>query len=89
MASILAVDNQKVRRDLDSAILTTEGQAITLSADGVQALGLARQYQFDMVLLDINSPHINGISLVSCLLKPFEPVRPIKAANATLSKNNS
>ena len=89
MASILAVDDQKVMRDLVSAILTTEGQEITLSEDGVQALDLARQDQFAMVLLDINMPDMNGISLVSWLQKLFEPVRLIKAVNVTLSKNNS
>lgn len=74
MASILAVDDQKVMRDLVSAILTAEGHDVTVAEDGTQALDLARQYQFDMVLSDINMPNMNGISLVSKLrrLEHFE-----------------
>ncbi len=67
MASILAVDDQRVMRDLVSAILSAEGHDLTLAEDGTVALELARQYQFDMVLSDINMPNMNGISLVSKL----------------------
>ena len=67
MASILAVDDQRVMRDLVSAILSAEGHDLTLAEDGTVALELARQYQFDMVLSDIKMPNMNGISLVSKL----------------------
>ena len=67
MASILAVDDQKVMRELVNAVLAAEGHQVTTAEDGVEALALAREHSFDLVLSDINMPNMNGISLVSKL----------------------
>ncbi|MGD2117425.1 MAG: response regulator [Chromatiales bacterium] len=76
MAAILAVDDQKVMRDLVNAVLAAEGHQVTTAEDGVEALALAREHSFDLVLSDINMPNMNGISLVSKLrrLDHFEGV---------------
>lgn len=76
MASILAVDDQKVMRELVSAVLSAEGHDVTIAEDGVEALDIARERNFDIVLSDINMPNMNGISLVSKLrrLDHFESV---------------
>jgi len=67
MAKLLAVDDQKVMRELIFGVLSQEGHEIILAEDGVDALEIARKQVVDMVLTDINMPNMNGISLVSKL----------------------
>jgi len=67
MAKLLAVDDQKVMRELIFGVLSEEGHEVVLAEDGVDALEIAREQVFDMVLTDINMPNMNGISLVSKL----------------------
>ena len=67
MAKLLAVDDQKVMRELISGVLSQEGHEVILAEDGVDALNIAREQVVDMVLTDINMPNMNGISLVSKL----------------------
>jgi len=67
MAKLLAVDDQKVMRELISSVLTQEGHEVIVAEDGVEALEIAREHAVDMVLTDINMPNMNGISLVSKL----------------------
>ena len=67
MAQILAVDDQQVMRNLVKTVLSAEGHEVTTAEDGVVALALARDNEYDIVLSDINMPNMNGISLVSKL----------------------
>ena len=67
MAKLLAVDDQKVMRELILGVLNPEGHEVILAEDGVEALEIAREQTVDMVLTDINMPNMNGISLVSKL----------------------
>ena len=67
MAKLLAVDDQKVMRELILGVLSQEGHEVILAEDGVDALEIARGQAVDMVLTDINMPNMNGISLVSKL----------------------
>ena len=67
MARLLAVDDQRVMRELISSVLKGEGHEVILAEDGVEALDIAREQGVDMVLTDINMPNMNGISLVSKL----------------------
>ena len=64
MADILAVDDQKVMRELVKAILSAEGHTVTTADDGVEALNICKEKTFDLVLSDINMPNMNGITLI-------------------------
>ncbi len=67
MAHILAVDDQRVMRELVKSVLEGEGHQVLIAEDGVEAMSIARDNSFDLVLTDINMPNMNGISLVSKL----------------------
>ncbi len=67
MAHILAVDDQRVMRELVKSVLEGEGHQVLIAEDGVEAMSIARENSFDLVLTDINMPNMNGISLVSKL----------------------
>ena len=67
MAKILAVDDSKVMRDMITAVLTGEGHEVVTVENGMRAMEVAREQQFNLVLCDINMPGMSGFSLVTKL----------------------
>jgi two-component system, chemotaxis family, chemotaxis protein CheY len=64
MARILAVDDSTSMLQMVSFILTEGGHDVVDACDGVEALGLAKGNAIDLVLTDVNMPHMDGITLV-------------------------
>lgn len=69
MVNILAVDDQSSVRQLVKHVLESQGHHVTLAVDSQEAIGMAREHSFDLVISDVNMPSISGISLVSKLRK--------------------
>nr|WP_242674432.1 response regulator [Marinobacter halodurans] len=69
MANILAVDDAASIRQMVAFALKGAGHAVTEAADGKQALELARQRGFDLVLTDVNMPVMDGLALTRELRK--------------------
>ena len=65
MANILAVDDQTSIRQLVKYILELDGHTISLAESGQEALDLAREQTFDLVISDVNMPGMTGINMVS------------------------
>jgi adenylate cyclase len=66
-ARVLVVDDNEANRDLLARRVRRQGHAVTLAEDGVQALELMRKEPFDLVLLDIMMPHMNGYQVLEHL----------------------
>lgn len=75
-SSVLVVDDNEVNRDLLARRLQRQGHAVTVAEDGLQALELMRSAPFDLVLLDIMMPHMNGYQVLENL-KADEKLRHI------------
>lgn len=67
MARILSVDDSKAIRDLVATILINENHVVTSACDGMEAIKIARDEAFDLALLDVNMPNMNGLSLLNKL----------------------
>ena len=67
MAKILTVDDSKSIRDLVSHILTQEKHEVTTACDGIEALEIANDASFDLILIDFNMPNMNGLKLIGKL----------------------
>lgn len=63
-AHILIVDDENDLRTLLRHILTAQGYQITDAADGEEAIELIKLQKFDIALLDIQMPNINGIQVL-------------------------
>ena len=85
MATILAVDDAEVMRNMMRVFLTKHGHEVLLAADGKEAMQLARSRTIDLVLSDINMPGMSGISLVHKLrrLKNCEDIPIIMITTET------
>jgi len=63
-ARILVVDDEADIRALLAEILTDEGYSVTTAADATEAREARRSGEFDLVMLDIWMPDIDGITLL-------------------------
>ena len=61
--AVLVVEDNEFNRRLLGDILTSWGQQVVLAEDGWQALQFMEQQRFDLVLLDIRMPGIDGIEV--------------------------
>ena len=59
--SVLIVDDEAALRKTLRTSLTASGFVVEEARDGEEALGSVQRHPFDLVLLDINMPGINGI----------------------------
>jgi adenylate cyclase len=65
--SVLAVDDNEYNRDLLSRYLKRQGHVVTLAEDGAEALELARRQQFDLILLDLMMPQMDGFQVLAAM----------------------
>jgi len=62
--TILLVDDNLPSRELMRELLEASGHLIMEAVNGREALGLIRQYQPDLVFLDLQMPVLDGFSLI-------------------------
>jgi len=60
---VLVVDDIAMNRDLLEAHLADGGFEVTEAADGIEALASIAEREPDLVLLDVNMPRLDGISV--------------------------
>jgi DNA-binding NtrC family response regulator len=66
---VLVVDDERRQSDILQMILEAEGYETTAAGNGRQALQAAQGGGFDVVLTDLKMPDLNGIELLSEILK--------------------
>lgn len=64
---ILSVDDSASMRQLVAMTLEGAGYDVDTAVDGQDALGKVGQGRFDLVITDLNMPHMDGISLIRAL----------------------
>jgi two-component system chemotaxis response regulator CheY len=74
--SILVVDDTRSMRAMVAAVLEGAGYEVAQAGDGLEALELARNRVFDLVVTDHNMPRMDGVTLVRELrsLPNYDPV---------------
>ncbi|MFT5486744.1 MAG: CheY-like chemotaxis protein, partial [Alphaproteobacteria bacterium] len=58
---ILLAEDNNVNQRVAMAMLSKGGHEIDIANDGVEALMMASQKQYDVVLMDVQMPHMSGI----------------------------
>ena len=76
---VLIVDDQEDIREMARLVLADAGFAAATAPSGREALRLARETPFDLVLLDINMPDLDGWATLR-LLRADEALRAIPVA---------
>ncbi len=72
---VLIVDDNDAMQNSLTNLLEELGQQVRSARDGEEALRIARDWQPDLVLLDINLPKLNGYRVARELRAQFSPAR--------------
>ena len=67
MSKILVVDDDRTTRHVLQNVLTSAGFSTSVAKDGVEALKTLRTGKFDLLLLDVWMPRMNGLDLLAKL----------------------
>lgn len=73
MARILLVEDNEMNRDMLSRRLQRKGFEVEIAVDGKQGVEMAKEGAFDLVLMDMSLPEIDG----------WEATRRLRADGAT------
>ena len=77
MNRILIADDDLVFRLFVREVMKRAGYSVSLASDGMTALKKLREEQFDLVLLDIWMPKMNGIEVLSVLRQGPSPPKVV------------
>jgi DNA-binding response OmpR family regulator len=74
MSRILVVDDDRTTRHFLTRVLKSAGHSVSTASDGTLALRQLRRQHFDLILLDIWMPEMNGLELLGRV--PDQPSPP-------------
>jgi PAS domain S-box-containing protein len=60
-ARILLAEDEPVNQEVSRELLESVGLRVDIAGDGVEAVELARRTHYDLILLDLQMPRMNGI----------------------------
>ena len=84
--SLLVVDDNEANRDALSRRLRQHGYEAATASDGMEALTLLPQSNFDLVLLDVEMPGLSGFDVLAQLRATYSrtqlPVIMVTARSA-------
>ena len=69
MAKILAADDSPIIRKLVGRVLTSAGHSVTTVEDGDEAIAEAHRTEYDLLILDLHMPRMNGLEALRRLRK--------------------
>jgi PAS domain S-box-containing protein len=60
-AKILLAEDEPINQEVSRGLLEDAGLAVDLAEDGQKALILAQQNRYDLILMDVQMPNLNGL----------------------------
>ena len=80
LINVLIVEDESAIRNLLSTALETNGYNYETATNGTMALSLLTKHQFDIILLDLGLPDLDGIDIIKKLRTfSFTPIIVISA----------
>ena len=80
-ARILVVDDHPANREVARLMLTAIGCEVTEAVDGEEAITMAAAQPFDLILMDVRMPRVDGLAATRAIRASGNPV-PILAVTA-------
>ena len=67
--NILVVDDSISTREIEKSILESYGYKVSLAADGLEGLARLKEFQYDLIITDVEMPQMDGFTLTQTLRK--------------------
>ena|SRR6266567_3669773 len=84
MKRVLIADDKATSRELIRTVLETCGHAISEASDGIEALRYAREFEPDLIILDLHMPGVDGFGVLAELRRDGKfAATPIMALTAS------
>jgi len=81
--SVLLAEDNAVNREVALELLHAVGLAVELAVDGVQAVAMATQRRYDLILMDMQMPGMGGVEAAHAIrAQPVNRATPILALTA-------
>lgn len=77
MDKILAIDDERSIRNTLKEILEYENFQVDLAEDGIQGLELMKNNKYDVVLLDIKMPQMDGMEVLGKIMEKYHDTQVI------------
>lgn len=84
---ILVVDDEDALRTVLSGELVSEGYDVRTAADGDDAIANFQKESFDLVLLDIKMPRMNGFEVLKFIKEKFPKTKVVMLTGFADLKN--
>jgi two-component system cell cycle response regulator DivK len=89
LASILYIEDDPLNRILIHRVLNAEGYDVTFAENAAEAIAHLEKKAYNLILMDINLPDIDGYSLTTRLRQmPEYKATPIVAMTANVMKGD-
>ncbi|WP_323767035.1 hybrid sensor histidine kinase/response regulator [Marinovum sp.] len=81
---ILVVEDNPINAEVLGAMLLREGQKVSHAKDGFEGVNMARRARYDLILMDVSMPNMNGLKATRQIRASDGPSRtaPIYAVTA-------
>jgi CheY-like chemotaxis protein len=84
-ARILVVEDSETNCRLIARLLQNSGHACDVAADGAQAIDAVRSVPYDLVLMDVRMPNMDGYEATRTIRRELGPSPPVVALTADTS----
>ncbi|MUH36371.1 response regulator [Zobellia amurskyensis] len=81
VSHVLIVDDNRINQKVTQKTLERQNIKSSLADDGEQAVAMSKAHTYDLILMDINMPNINGME-ASMMIRKFNKTIPIIALTA-------
>lgn len=80
---ILLAEDEPINREITLELLADIGLVVDVAGDGIEAVALAARNRYDLILMDMQMPNMNGLDATRCLRgMPGSEHTPILALTA-------
>jgi len=80
MPRVLVIDDDKLVREMSQVLLSAQGYDVVLAEGGASGIEAARSGQFDVAIVDLFMPDMNGLKVMGHIRQSTPSIRMIAAS---------